>query len=215
MADSKTSALAAFTDIADADLFYAVDDTTSKKITWAALKAEIVAECVAGKQWLYVPATALVPRATNGAIIATIESTTNKVMSYTLDFDAATIEYAQVSIRMPASWDEGTITAIFEWQTTNTGDVVWGIQAVAISNDDAIDSAFGTAVEVTDSVTAATDIMQTEATSAMTVAGTPAAGDTVVFQVYRKASDGADTLAVDAKLRGVVLFVTTATGVEP
>ena len=43
-----------------------------------------------------------------------------------------------------------------------------------------------------------------------TVAGTPQAGDWVTFQVLRKADDGTnDTLAVDARLLGVRLYITT------
>jgi hypothetical protein len=74
---------------------------------------------------------------------------------------------------------------------------------------DALDAAFGTAQTVTDGVTAANDLMISAATSAMTIAGSPAEGDTVVFQVYRDADNGSDTLAADAKLLSVVLSLTT------
>lgn len=165
-----------------------------------------------GLHTLAVMAGAMIARTTNGAASGTSESTTNKVMTRSLDFDQSTIEYAQFTIPMPKSWNEGTITAKFIWACGVTGDVIWGIQAIAISDDDVIDTAFGTAQEVTDSVTATTDKMTSAATSAMTVGGSPAAEDDVVFQVYRKASDGADTAAGDAKLLGVRLYITLNAG---
>ena len=97
--------------------------------------------------------------------------------SYSTSLDASWEPdvFAQFSIPMPKSWDEGTVTAQFIWTAGATGDVIWGIQGVALSNDDAVDTAFGTAVTVTDSVTAAGDVMVSGTTSAMTIAGTPAA----------------------------------------
>jgi hypothetical protein len=164
----------------------------------------------AGKQTLWIPAGALTARTTNGAAAGTAESTTNKVMFKTLDFDASTAEYAQFSVRMPKSWNRGTVSAYFLWSNASgTGTVVWGAQGVAISDDDVLDVAFGTAQTVTDGVTAAGDLMQSAETSAITIAGTPAAADWVVFQFYRDAASGSDTLAVDARLHGVVVIYTT------
>jgi hypothetical protein len=131
-------------------------------------------------------------------------------MFKTLDFDASTAEYAQFSVRMPKSWNRGTVSAYFLWSNASgTGTVVWGAQGVAISDDDVLDVAFGTAQTVTDGVTAAGDLMQSAETSAITIAGTPAAADWVVFQFYRDAASGSDTLAVDARLHGVVVIYTT------
>jgi hypothetical protein len=48
-------------------------------------------------------------------------------------------------------------------------------------------------------------------TAAITIGGTPAEADWVVFQVYRNAASGSDTLAVDARLHGVALIYTTDT----
>jgi hypothetical protein len=45
--------------------------------------------------------------------------------------------------------------------------------------------------------------------SAMTIGGSPAEGDIVVFQVNRNAASGSDTCAVDAKLIGVRLAFST------
>lgn len=162
-----------------------------------------------GLQTIWVPASAMTPRTTSGAAAGTSETATNDVMLSTLAFDGTTSEGAQFQIAMPNGWDEGTVTAQFYWSAGTTGDVVWGLRGVCISNDDPLDAAFGTAQEVTDSVTATTDLMVSAATSAITLAGTPAAGDLAVFEVYRDPADGADTLAADALLIGVKLLYTT------
>lgn len=162
-----------------------------------------------GEFMIPIMAAAMTPRTTNGAASGSSETTTNKIMLATLDFDQSTDEFAQFMMPMPKSWNEGTLSAIFIWTASATGNVVWGIQAVAISNDDPVDAAFGTAVTVTDSVTASGDLMESAETGAMTVGGSPAELDLVVFQVYRDADNGSDTLAADAKLIGLRLFITT------
>lgn len=173
-----------------------------------ALDSEVVKM---GKNTAWIPAGAMTPRTTNGAASGTVETTTNKRMLKTLDFDQSTDEFAQFEIRMPKGWNESTVTAYFLWSSdiSGTNSVVWGLQAVATSDDDALDSAYGTAQTVTDAQTAQGDLMQSAETSAITIAGTPAAGDLVSFQVYRDADNGSDTLAGDARLHGVVLIYTT------
>lgn len=164
------------------------------------------------RQTIWIPAAAMTSRTTNGATAATDESSTSKRMAATLDFNASTAQYAQAAVLMPKSWDLGTVTAQFVWRSpSGTGNVVWGCQAVASSDDDAWDAAFGTAQTVTDGVTATGDQMTTAATSGITIGGTPASGDLVTFQFYRDAANVADTLASDAKLVGVrIIYATSA-----
>lgn len=153
---------------------------------------------------IYIPASGMVSRTTNGAADGTTETTTNKVMLATKDFDPSTTEYVQFQVRMPESWNEGTVTAQFSWIAGGTGTAIWRIQGLARSDDDVLDTAFGTFESVTDTVTATTDLMQSNFTGALTLSGTPAAGDMALFQVYRNGG----TLASDAKLVGVTLKFT-------
>jgi hypothetical protein len=81
--------------------------------------------------------------------------------------------------------------------------------AMALSNDDALDTAFGTAQSSTDTGGTTDDLYQGPECSAITIAGTPAEGDVVFFRVARNPASGSDTLAVDARLHGVVLVMTT------
>lgn len=165
-----------------------------------------------GKQSIWIPATAMVPRTTNPPASGSVETTTNKRMISSLDFDPATEEFAQFAVNMPKSWNEGTMTAVFWWShpaaATNFG-VVWKIKAAASGDDDPLDSAWGTAVTVTDTGGTTNDIYRTAETAAMTAAGTPAENDVVYFEVSRDAANGSDNLAVDARLIGVMLFITT------
>ena len=171
---------------------------------------------VVGKHAVPIMAASMAPSATGGcAALATTATSANKPDLSTLNFDPATEEYAQFAIPMPKSWNEGTITALFRWShpaaTTNFG-VVWGIQAVAVSDGDAVAATYGTAQTVADTGGATDTLYVSSETGAITVGGSPAAADTVYFRVYRKAADGSDTLAVDARLHSVVLFLTTDAG---
>jgi hypothetical protein len=154
---------------------------------------------------IVLPATAFSPTTTAGcASAATVETTTNKVNYKVLDFDKATEEHAFTNFCMPNNWDGGTILVKFEWTSTAaTGDVMWGIEGRAFANDDAADQALGTAVTVTDTITAANDFDFSAETTAVTLAGTPAGGQSVYLQVFRKAADAADTLDADARLKSV------------
>jgi hypothetical protein len=164
-----------------------------------------------GKHSIWVPAVAMIPRTTNGAASGTAESSSNKVMIKTLDFDQSTDEFAQFTINMPKSWNEGTVTARFIWSAAGgDGDVIWGVQGLALGDADTIDTAFGTAVTVTDNDGTTGTLRITAETSAMTIGNTPAEGDAVVFQVYRDADNGSDTFNADARLHGVMLFYTTS-----
>lgn len=191
-------------------------DSATAVASQQSIKAYADTKIKQGTHTIWLPASAMVSRTTNGAASGTAETTTNKVMFKTLDFDASTIEYAQFAVRMPKSWNEGTVTAAFTWShaaTTTNFKVSWGLQGVALSDDDAGDAAFGTAIYANDTGGTTDDIYVSPTTAAITIAGTPAAEDWVVFQVLRKADDATnDTLAIDARLHGLTLYYTVNAG---
>lgn len=134
------------------------------------------------------------------------EFVTNDVDMQLIDFDASTDEYVQWTGVLPDNYDGGTITATFYWTAASgSGDVIWGLQGRCFGDSDAIDQAWGTAQTVTDTLITADDVHITSATSAITLAGTPAGGELCQFRVYRDADAGGDTLAVDARLIAVKL----------
>ena len=68
-----------------------------------------------GRRSLWISAVAMAPRGTDGAPLATTELATNKIMLTSLNFDPAADAFAQFSIAMPASWDEGIVSFEFSW----------------------------------------------------------------------------------------------------
>lgn len=164
-----------------------------------------------GQQTIWMPAGAMTATTTNGAASGSEELATNDVMKSYLAFDDSTNEYACFEIQMPKSWDEGTLVAQFVWYTTAiTGDCIWGLQATAVADDDAQDTAYGTAQEVTDTAKGtAKDVAISGETSAITVSGTPGAEELVQFKVYRDGADVSDTMTGDALLLGVKIHYTT------
>ena len=165
-----------------------------------------------GKQSMWIPATAMYPTNTGGcAAIALTETTAGRPDMYTLDFDASSDENAQFSVAMPSFWNEGTITYQVYWTTTatDTDGVAWSLSGVACSDNDTIDVAFGTAVVVTDdALGAAEDLCVTAESGAVTLGGSPAAGDLAYFNIERDVSDANDDMTEDAKLIGIKIFYT-------
>lgn len=163
-----------------------------------------------GVHMIPIAAAAFVAATTNGATYSASESTTNKVMQIGYSFDPSTEQYVQFAIPMPASWNEGTVTAQFHWYTAGSGTnaAVWSLQGGAFSDNDTLDTAFGTAVDVTDASNGAGKLNISAATSAITIAGTPSPGDLVIFRARRKAADAADTHTSACILLAVSLFVT-------
>jgi hypothetical protein len=157
-----------------------------------------------GSTNIWIPASAWIPRTTTGAGVDSRETTTNDQNFDELLFDPGTDEFAQALTILPNNYNNSTITARFYWTAASgSGAVVWAIQGRAFADDDALDTAFGTAQTVTDTLLAADDMHISGATSAVTIGGTPAANTSIQFQIYRDADAGGDTLAVDARLLGV------------
>ena len=165
----------------------------------------------AGVETIWVPANSMYPETTNGCALITQVEIGNGPEMKVLDFDPSSDEHAQFSVAFPKSWNEGTITfkAYFTVTGTNTGDVAWGLAGVAIADNDSINTAFGTTVVATAKAHSGTsnDLNITAESGAVTIAGSPAAGEQVFFQIMRDVS--ADDQSGDARLLGVQLFFTT------
>jgi hypothetical protein len=164
-----------------------------------------------GSTNLWIAASQWIPRTTTGVGVNSTETTTNRQNFDELLFDAGTDEFAQALVVMPSNYNAGTVTGRFYWTASSgSGAVVWGLQGLAYSDDDALDTATGTAQTVTDTLLAANDMMISGATSSVTIGGTPGANKAVQFQIYRDADAGGDTLAVDARLLGVEISYTSS-----
>lgn len=180
---------------------YSAADSAPRKID--------VSKIGTGKQTVWIPAGAMIPRTTNGAASGTSELATNDIMLSTLDFDQTTEEGAGFWVAMPKGWNEGTVTFKPFWTAASgTGGVVWGLAGLAVSDDDAMDQAVGAQQTSTDTLIAANDMHIGPESSAITIGGTPAEGDAVYFQITREVGDGSDTLTADAMLIGIHLYIT-------
>ena len=166
---------------------------------------------IAGKETIWVPASAMYPNTTSGcADVAQVELSNGPEIK-TLDFDKDSDEFAQFAVAFPKSWNEGTVTfqAYFTADSTNTGTVSWALNGVAIADNDSINTAFGTAVAPTAKAHSGTanDLDVTAESGAVTIAGSPSTDEEVFFQIQRDVSE--DSLTADAKLLGIKLFFTT------
>lgn len=200
MVDLKVSAMTEVTDLNDdANDFLPVvqnSDITNKKIK--------VDNFFKGKHTFLIPASAMY-RKTTGSVseVLTIEElATNKINIPKFSFDQTTQEAVQVLWPMPDIYDGGTIEVQFIWKSTLTSGVVrWGCQGRSYGDSETIDQILGTGVEVDDTQTVtANQVLISAYTSAITLGGTPAAGELAFLEIYRAAAHANDTLAGDAAL---------------
>jgi len=196
-----------------------VDDAAGESVTitaWVSVRAtvnDLGSGSTQGLHAIYIAAGSMSPSVTGGCSTLTgIASAASQPDIRTLDFDTTTQEYAQFGIVMPKSWDEGTVTFKAHWShaaTTVNFGVVFDLAGVAISDDDAIAVAFGTAQTATDTGGTTNDLYSSPTSAAITIAGTPANEDMVFFRLSRVTANGSDTMAIDARLHGVTLYITT------
>ena len=167
---------------------------------------------VAGKESIWVPASAMQPTTSNGcSALTTVETTSGRPDMVVLDFDKDSDEFAQFSVAFPKSWNEGTVTFQFFWSgIAATTGVTLGLQGVAVGDNDTIDVAYGTAILVDDDAQGAVEEMLVSAESAaITIAGSPAVDQLCYFRIFRDVSATNDDMAGDCRLHGVKLFFTT------
>lgn len=188
-----------------ADTLYQRNAANSAWVAWS----------IVGKQDIFIPSTAMWARTTTPAGgLTKVETTTNKINYQVWEFDSATQEYAQFGWVPPRNYNNGTVKSTFWWTnaaglTTETVD--WNIAGIAFSNDDALDTAMGTAITTTDTWIAQNDVHISPQSSAITIGGTPADSDFITFEISRKVST--DNLTGDARLIGIVLEYTMDSGI--
>ncbi len=166
----------------------------------------------AGKETMWVPASAMYGATTNPADAQQVETTATRPDMKVLDFDAGTDEFAQFSVAFPKSWNEGTVTYQVYWTpaSTNTGNCIFGLQGVSCGDSDTIDVTYGTAINVTDAgIGTVKDQQVTAESGAVTIAGSPAVDQLTYFQLFRDANAGGDTFSADARVLGIKIFFTT------
>ena len=160
---------------------------------------------------IVIMASAMMPRAAVPASPGEAEMATNDNNYTFMDFPDGSNTYAIASFPLPSDYNGGTITAKFYWtaNSTSTNSVVWHINAVCIADDQVLDVAQGTDQSVADAnKSTAYKLNVSDSTAAITIAGTPAAGELCHIQIIRNTAAGSDTLAATARLIAVVLTYT-------
>ena len=168
-----------------------------------------------GTKTIWVPANVMTPTESDGcSALQHVEGDTyypdySSPNFVCLDFDKDDNEHAQFTVAFPKSWNLGTITFQVFWSgIAATSDVDWALQGVAFGDNDSIDTAYGTAIVVTDNAQGAVEECLVSAESgAVTIAGSPADDQLCYFRVFRDVSG--DAMNGDARLHGIKLFFTT------
>jgi hypothetical protein len=166
---------------------------------------------VVGVKDLPIPAQAMWPRVTSGCSVLTqYEMGTSLLNLQGLEFSSTVQQFAQMEVPLPRAYTNGVITAVIHWKplASGSGDVRWGIQLASYRNDDALTTAFGTEVAVTDTFIATDDLHITTVSGTITPSGTLAAGNLMALQINRDPTNGSDTLDVNAILLSVVVRLT-------
>ena len=188
-----------------ADTLYQRNAANSAWVAWS----------VVGKQDIFIPASAMWGRTTSAAGgLTKVETATNKINYQVWEFDSASVEYVQFSWIPPRNYNNGTVKFTFYWTNAaglSTETVDWNVAGVAISNDDPLEVAMGTAITTTDTWIAQNDVHISSQSSAVTIGGTPADSDFIMFEISRKVST--DNMTGDARLLGVVLEYSIDSGI--
>jgi hypothetical protein len=164
---------------------------------------------------IILTASGALPSITNGAAdVAQSETSSNKQNDCFVDFAAGLQSYAEWQLVEPFGTWAGSFSFHVYWTTTSssTNSVVFGLAARAFSPGDSIDSAYGSAVEVTSANGGAN--VENVAGPAWPMSGTvaiagwnPTAIDgypsqRLKFRLYRLGS-GSDNLAAIARVSAV------------
>lgn len=193
----------------DALICYDDSEGAYRKMTLA----QVVALAMGTKRYdnIFIPAGAMCPSVTNGAIGGALSFENTK--RDTMAFSNSTEQGAEFDVVMPEDWDEGTVRCKLLWTALDaahidTGEIVaWKVGAISAPDTNAITSltvAPTNFVTVTDNVSAASLLHRTNTTDPLTMNGTRGAGNLVHFVVKRNVSaETSNPLDTEALLLGV------------
>lgn len=165
-----------------------------------------------GLQTLYIDGMSLSADLTNGcdapATVAHNGAINPMIMG--CGFSGSADQYAQFKVAFPKRWNAGTFTYRMHWTShaAGSGNVQWRIQAVAASDGDSLDAAFGGTVEVTDTFQSVDLHHISPLSVAVPIGGSPVKEDLISFRIWRNATNVSDTKAEKCYLLGVEIFFT-------
>jgi len=141
-----------------------------------------------GYDTLWVPAAAMTPAGTDGAMAQAKEYATTPLTHHVMTFAGAVNDtHAEFDIVMPPSWDRAAVKAKVYWTAGTDANanehVAFYVAAGARGDDGALDAALGAAVNIADQFVAADDLHVTPASAALAVTGAaqPSAGEQFIY----------------------------------
>jgi hypothetical protein len=212
MTQKRINGLDPIVSLGDDDYFAVDQDEGGGAYSCRKAKTSDIDADLSGRKTVYIPASAMIPTTTDGcSALLQAETTAGRPDIPYLAFDGSSAENAQFHFPLPKSWDLGTLKFQVYWTglIAGAGTVSWKLSAVAASDDDTIDVAFGTEIEVVDTFITAEDQHISAESAALTVAGTPADSDNIWFNIQRDPTG--DTRTQDANLIGIRIFYNTDT----
>lgn len=170
-----------------------------------------------GRRMFSFDASALRPVETGGGDpIEGAETTAGRPDVVGVCFDFATETAYQFYWVLPPSVDPASLTFRFHVAEADGGasqhTARIGVQGISVGNDETMDAAYGTAQEVTVELGTLEDHYDSAETAALTLAGTPAAGELCVFRIYRNHDHGDDDLDVRLQLLAFDVFASIVAG---
>lgn len=165
---------------------------------------------------IWIPASAMTPTITNGAVLEseeTWDNGTNDNSRTYLAFTNANDTHACFDVVMPSSWDRGTIKFKFYWTGASGGssgeDVVMELSGAAVGDNEDLDTNQGTSIEVGDTLQDDDDdkLHISAASAAVTVANSAALGDQIIFKLSRDVSEESTSVAGDVRIFGVMIEI--------
>jgi len=174
------------------------------------LKSGASAVKIAGKETMWVPATAMYAETTNGAELAQTVLTGGAPELKAFAFDPSTAEAVQFNVSFPESWNASTVTFQTMWSAsaTDTGTGGFTLAGCSVASNVDYDLAFGTPVANTALAASGTqdDLMINVESGNVTIASAAASTNTI-FRLVR--DTGTDTNTGDLRLVGIKIYFTT------
>ncbi len=193
--------------IVDADELLVYHNGEFHKVTAAQIAAH--AQAFEHRDVLWVPAGAITPNLTNGAVAETLNRSTGLSAFDTIRFTNERDSFADFDIVFPDDWNGGAIKLKLHWTPYNSGFgssqvVRFGVKASFMTNHSPIDIAPATYAYIDDTVAS---YNQEHVTAALpiTVDGTYEPGKRVHFWLKREPTSNVDTLTEQASIVGVAI----------
>lgn len=173
----------------------------------------ITLNAVSGRQELTIEAPYLAPTVSSGCTSVTTYQTTTTFVNYDIiGLSSSTTQYFTFNGSLPSSWDGSTVTYQVVWISTAGGAVnsstTFCLQGLSLADSELVDQAYGTAVCVSDTFQSTGSFHLTPMSAALTIGGTPAAGDSILWRGYRNVDAADDHMAQPAGIARIRLFYT-------